>query len=142
MILLRIVVGLLFVLEGLLRFLRPAEFGAGRLSAAGVPWADSLAPLTGGVEIGGGLLVMVNLYAGDAALALIAVALAWITAAKLPILFGHNLGSLMVPPMAQYGWLSFLHAARVGLLEVVALAAIAIDSGVQIGRRRHWYQGG
>jgi uncharacterized membrane protein YphA (DoxX/SURF4 family) len=142
MILLRIVVGLLFVLEGLLRFLRPAEFGAGRFSAAGLPWAEQLAPLTGGVEIGGGLMVLVNLYAGDAALTLIAVALAWITATKLPILFGHTLGSLAVPPMTQYGWLSFLYAARMELLQIGALTVIAIDSGVQVGHRRRWYQSG
>ena len=141
MILVRIVVGLVFLLEGTLKFLRPQDLGAGRFQAIGLPFPEQLAPLVGGVEIGGGLAILLNLYAGDAALALIVVILSALVSTKIPILLGHKLGSFPVPNLPHYGLLTFLHEARTDLAMLFGLAAIAVDSGVRVGHRRHWYQG-
>jgi hypothetical protein len=40
----------------------------------------------------------------------------------------------------HYGWLGFLHEARTDLCMVFSSLAVLIDSGLLIGRRRHWYQ--
>ena len=54
MILIRVIVGLVFLLEGVLKFVRPEALGAGRFAAIGLPFPHVLAPLVGGIEIGGG----------------------------------------------------------------------------------------
>lgn len=47
MILIRVVVGLVFVTEGILKFVHPSELGAGRFAAIGLPFPHTLAPLVG-----------------------------------------------------------------------------------------------
>ena len=142
MILIRMVVGLVFLLEGALKFLRPEELGAGRFASISLPFPHQLATLVGGVEIGGGLAILLNFYAGDAALALLAVILTALIATKFPILLGRPLGPFPLEKLNHYGLLSFLHQARTDLCMVFGLLAIVIDSGVRVGRRRRWYQDG
>jgi uncharacterized membrane protein YphA (DoxX/SURF4 family) len=142
MILIRVIVGLVFLLEGILKFVRPMEMGAGRFAAIGLPFPQVLAPLVGGVEIGGGAAILLNFYAGDAALALLAVILTALITTKFPVLLGRPLGPFSLPKLNNYGWLSFFHEARTDLCMVFGLLAVVIDSGIRIGRRRRWYQSG
>jgi uncharacterized membrane protein YphA (DoxX/SURF4 family) len=140
MILIRVIVGLVFVLEGALKFVLPEELGAGRFALIGLPLPHALAPLIGGVEICGGVLVLLNFYAGDAALALLAVILGALVTTKVPILLERPLGPFALSRLNHYGVLSFFHEARVDLLILFGLVAILIDSGLRMGRRRPWYQ--
>jgi putative oxidoreductase len=142
MILIRMIVGLVFLLEGILKFVHPAEMGAGRFAAIGLPFPQVLAPLVGGVEISGGAAILLNFYAGDAALALLVVILTALVTTKFPILLGRPLGPFALPRLSSYGWLSFFHEARTDLCMVFGLVAVVIDSGIRVGRRRHWYQSG
>ena len=142
MILIRVMVGLVFVLEGSLKFLRPEELGAGRFEALGLPIPQFLAPLVGGMEIGGGAAILLNLYAGDAALALLVVIVTALVTTKLPILMGRPLGPFPLEKLKEYGWLSFFHKARTDLCMVFGLLAIVIDSGLRVGKKRRWYQTG
>jgi len=142
MILIRVIVGLMFVMEGSLKFLRPEELGAGRFEAIGFPFAHPLALVVGGVEILGGAAILLNLYAGDAALALLVVIVTAVVTTKIPILLGRPLGAFALAKLNQYGWLSFFHEARIDLCMVFGLVAIMIDSGIRIGRKRRWYQEG
>lgn len=140
MTLIRLVVGLVFVTEGVLKFLHPADFGVGRFTAIGLPYPNLLAPFVGAVEIVAGLAVALNLVAGDAALLLLAVILTALVTTKLPILLGHPVGPFSLSKLPRYGLLPFLHEARLDLSMLFALVAIAIDSGLRIGQTRHWYQ--
>jgi len=140
MTLIRVIVGLVFVLEGALKFVLPAELGVGRFAAIGLPFPQVLAPLTGGIEIAGGAAMILNLYAGDAALFLLVVILTALATTKLPILLGRPLGPFALAKLAHYGWLSFFHEARTDLYTLVGLMAVLIDSGLRMGRRRPWYQ--
>jgi uncharacterized membrane protein YphA (DoxX/SURF4 family) len=144
MILVRVIVGLVFLLEGALKFVRPEELGAGRFALIGLPFPHLLAPLVGGIEIGGGAAVLLNFYAGDTALALLAVIVTALVTTKLPILLGRPLGPFALMKLANlpYGWLSFFHEARTDLCMLFGLVAVLIDSGLKVGRRRRWYQGG
>lgn len=141
MILIRAVVGLVFVLEGVLKFAWPSEFGVASFTAIGLPWPHILAPAVGGVEIAGGLAIMLNFYTGDAALVMAIVMVGALVTTKLPILLGHPLGPFALPAAPRYGWLAFLHAARVEIAMLVSAVAILIDSGLRIGSDRRWYQG-
>lgn len=140
MTLVRVIVGLVFVLEGALKFLLPAELGAGRFAVIGLPFPHQLASLVGGVEIGAGAAVLFNFFAGDAAVALLVVIVGALVTTKFPILLGRPLGPFTVARLNHYGLLSFLHEARVDLCMLFGLVAILIDSGIRIGRRRPWYQ--
>jgi uncharacterized membrane protein YphA (DoxX/SURF4 family) len=140
MTLVRAIVGLVFVLEGVLKFLLPQELGVGRFAMIGLPFPHQLAPLVGGVEIGAGAAVLLNFYAGDAALPLLVVIVGALVSTKFPILMGRPLGPFAVAKLNHYGLLSFLHEARVDLCMLFGLVAILIDSGIRMGRRRPWYQ--
>lgn len=140
MILLRVMVGLVFVSEGILKFVRPQELGVGRFAAIGMPFPEVLAPLVAVVEIAGGLSVMVGFYAGDAALALLAVIVVALVTTKLPILVGRPLGPFAPIKLAHYGLVTFLHEARVDFCMLLGTVAVLIDAGLKVGRRRPWYQ--
>jgi putative oxidoreductase len=139
MILIRVIVGLVFLTEGILKFVRPDELGWGRFAGIGLPYPQVLAPLVGGTEIVAGAAVLLNLYAGDAAILLLAViAIALMT--KLPILLGRPLGPFALAKLPYYGLLSFLHEAQLDFCMLFASVAILIDSGQRIGRKTPWYQ--
>jgi uncharacterized membrane protein YphA (DoxX/SURF4 family) len=142
MILIRVIVGLVFLLEGVLKFLRPEQLGVARFASIGLPFPQQLAPLVGGIEIGGGAAILLNFYAGDAALVLLVVICTALVTTKLPILLGRPLGPFPPAKLHDYGWLSFFHEARVDLCMVFGLVAVLIDSGIRVGRKRRWYQGG
>jgi len=142
MILIRVIVGLVFLLEGILKFVRPGDVGAGRFAAIGLPFPAELARLVGSLEIGGGIAILLNFYAGDAALALLVVIVFALITTKFPIMLGRPLGRFSLERLKDYGWLSFFHAARIEFCMFFALLAVLIDSGLRLGRRRRWYQGG
>ncbi len=140
MILIRVMVGLVFLLEGILKFIRPAEVGAGRFAAIGLPFPEQLAPLVGGIEIGGGTAILLNFFAGDVAIVLLLVILVALVSTKFPIMLGRPLGPFALDKLNNYGWLSFFHQARTDFCMIFGLLAVAIDSGLKVGRRRRWYQ--
>jgi putative oxidoreductase len=134
MILIRIVVAVVFISEGVLKFAWSGELGAGRFAHIGFVAPQVLAPLVGAVEIGAGAAVLANFYAGEAALCLLAVIATAIVSTKIPILLGSPVGPFAPPKnVSHFGVLSFLHESRTDLAMLFCLVAIAIDSGV--GRR-------
>lgn len=50
-ILIRIVVGGIFLTEGIQKFLYPGNLGAGRFAKIGIPESDMMGPFVGGIEI-------------------------------------------------------------------------------------------
>jgi len=142
MMLIRTIVGLIFLLEGALKFLQPSTMGVERFAAIGLPVPNLLAPLVGGVEIGCGAAILLNVLAGDAAIFLLVVIFTALIATKIPIVLGRPLGPFALTKLNTYGWLAFFHEARLDLVMIFGLLAIAIDSGVNMGRKRRWYQGG
>jgi uncharacterized membrane protein YphA (DoxX/SURF4 family) len=141
MILVRVIVGIVFVLEGALKFLLPNELGAGLFASIGIPFPQIFAPVVGGLEIAGGLAIALNIYAGDAALALLIVVVSALVTTKVPILLGRPFGPFALLKLPHYGVLSFLHEARTELCMFFGLLAVLVDTGLQLGRRRQWYQG-
>ena len=135
MILIRIVVGLIFLTEGILKFVYPGELGVGRFVHIGIPFPHVLAPFVGAVEIASGTALVLNLYAGDAALLLLIVILTAIVTTKVPILLGHPLGRFAAPKLEHYGLLSFLHESRTDLAMLFGIVAILLDSGMKISLR-------
>ena len=138
-ILIRVMVGLVFMTEGLLKFLLPGELGAGRFEHLGLPLPHLLAPAVGVVEVLGGAAVLFNLYAGDAALLLLAVMVGALLTTKLPILLGHQIWRFEAPKLNHYGVLSFLHEARTDLCMVIGCLAVLAESGLKLFKKTKWY---
>jgi uncharacterized membrane protein YphA (DoxX/SURF4 family) len=57
-VIIRIMVGAVFISEGIQKFINPADVGAGRFAKIGLPTPEFLAPLVGGLEIACGALVL------------------------------------------------------------------------------------
>jgi putative oxidoreductase len=140
MILIRVVVGLVFFTEGILKFTQSGEFGAGRFAHIGFPLPQFLAPLVGATEIVAGALMILGFYAGDAAALLLSVILTAIVTTKVPILLGHHVGRFEPPKLGHYGLLSFLHESRTDLCMLVGCLAVLMDSGTRLGQKKRLFQ--
>lgn len=84
--LVRVMVGAVFVSEGVQKFLFPAALGVGRFAKIGIPWPAVMAPFVGVVEIVCGALFIVGLFTRAAALPLVVDMLVAIASTKIPIL--------------------------------------------------------
>ena len=111
-ILIRLVVGAVFLNEGVLKFLDPAANGAGRFAALGLPHPEILGPFVAAVETLGGALVVLGLLHRLAALALFADISVAIVTTKIPVLLGHAYLGLALMKLPSYGLLSMVHEAR------------------------------
>src|SRR2546430_13941478 len=89
-ILIRIVVGGIFLTEGIQKFLYPGDLGAGRFAKFGIPAADMMGPFVGGIEIVCGALLIIGLLTRLAAILLIIGISVAIVLTKTPILLGHG----------------------------------------------------
>ena len=85
-IIIRLMVGAVFVSEGTQKFLFPAEAGAGRFEKIGFPAPEVVAPLVGGCEIVCGTLVLLGAATRLAAVPLVIIMLTAIASTKIPIL--------------------------------------------------------
>jgi putative oxidoreductase len=111
-ILIRVMVGAVFLAEGIQKFLYPAEVGAGRFGRIGMPYAEWLGPFVGGVEIVCGSLVLLGLLTRVAVVPLLGVMVVAFVTTKLPILLGQDLGPFQVRELPYYGFWGFAHESR------------------------------
>ncbi|HEX6125670.1 MAG TPA: DoxX family protein [Pyrinomonadaceae bacterium] len=85
-LLIRLIVGLVFLSEGVQKFLFPTEVGAGRFSKIGIPYSETAAAFVGAFEIICGLLITIGFLTRLAVIPTIAIMLVAISSTKIPIL--------------------------------------------------------
>jgi len=112
-ILIRILVGWVFVSEGIQKFLFPAALGAGRFAKIGLPAPHVLAPLVGATEIVCGFLILLGLATRWAAVPLLTVIAVAIATTKLPMIHAS-------------GWWAMLHESRADFSMVFGLLFLLI----------------
>ena len=122
----RLLVGWVFVVEGILKFLLPDELGVGRFSATGIPAPHLMAPFVGVVEIVCGLMVLVGFLTRLAAIPLLIDISVAIVSTKVPILLGHGYWHFALPKLKHYGLLSMLHEARTDFSMLLGLIFLLI----------------
>ncbi|MCC5874805.1 MAG: DoxX family protein, partial [Candidatus Sumerlaeia bacterium] len=83
-------VGLVFISEGIQKFLFPGDVGSGRFERIGIPFPEIMGPFVGGAEIVAGVLVLIGLATRPAALMLIWIMLVALFTTKIPILLGSD----------------------------------------------------
>lgn len=137
-VLVRVMVGVVFVSEGIQKFLYPDALGAGRFAKIGIPASEVMGPFVGGVETVCGLLVLAGLLTRLVAIPLIIDMIVAIASTKVPILLGHGYLSFANPSTSKTGFWSMLHEARTDLsmllgsvfLLLVGAGALSLDAAV------------
>ena len=84
--LIRLLVGAVFLAEGIQKFLFPDALGVGRFIKIGIPAPEIMAPFVGIVETVGGILLLIGLFTRPAAVALIIDMIVAISTTKIPML--------------------------------------------------------
>lgn len=124
-ILIRLLVGAVFLAEGIQKFLFPAALGVGRFAKIGLPAPEFLAPFVGVVEITCGVLVIVGLLTRWAAVPLLIDMVVAITTTKIPML--HTQGFWAMAHEARTDWCMLLGAL---FLLIVGPGVWSIDARV------------
>jgi putative oxidoreductase len=126
LLLIRILVGWVFVSEGIQKFLFPAQLGVGRFEKIGIPSPHFMAPFVGTVEIVCGTLLLIGLFTRLAAVPLLAVISVAIATTKI----------LMI---AKSGVWSMLHEARTDFSMLLGLVFLLITGAgtLSLDARRH-----
>jgi putative oxidoreductase len=117
-VLIRLLVGWVFVSEGIQKFLFPAALGVGRFTKIGLPHPGVLAPVVGAVEIACGAAVIVGLWTRLASIPLLAVIVTAIVTTKIPELH-----------QPDQGFWFMLHDARTDFSMVLGLLFLLIVGG-------------
>jgi len=112
-LLIRILVGCVFVSEGIQKFIFPAQLGVGRFEKIGIPSPHFMAPFVGTVEIVGGTLLLIGLLIRLAAIPLLGVILVAIATTKIPMI-------------AKSGVWAMLHEARTDFSMLLGLVFLLI----------------
>jgi putative oxidoreductase len=128
-ILIRLMVGGVFLSEGIQKFLFPAQLGTGRFERIGIPAPEIMGPFVGVVEIACGGLVLLGAGTRLAAVPLLINISVAILSTKVPILLGHGFWGFQVPKLESYGWWSMLHEARTDLSMWLGLLYLLIVGG-------------
>lgn len=141
-ILIRIIVGGVFLSEGIQKFLYPTINGVGRFAKIGIPDPAVMAPFVGCVEIIAGGMIVFGLLTRLAAIALIIDISVAILSTKIPILIGRGFWGFSLAKVQYYGIWGMLHEARTDLsmlfglvfLLIVGAGAWSIDALMMRGR--------
>lgn len=98
-VLIRLMVGAVFLSEGIQKFLFPEALGAGRFAKIGLPFPEFLASFTGTFEILCGALILIGFFTRLASIPLTIIMLVAISTTKMTIL-------------ANQGFWAMLHESR------------------------------
>jgi putative oxidoreductase len=104
-VLIRFMVGAVFLSEGIQKFLLPDKVGAGRFTKIGLPAPEVLAPIVGVTEITCGALLLLGLLTRIAAVPLIVIMLVAISTTKIPILLERGFWAMAHDSRTDYSML-------------------------------------
>jgi len=127
LLLLRFLVGWVFLSEGIQKFLFPGALGAGRLEKIGIPAPHFMGPFVGATEIVFGTFLILGLFTVVAVWPLLTIILVAITTTKGPLLL-------------KQGFWAAMHEGRTDFCMIVGLLAIAhLGAGpLSLDGRRHF----
>ena len=115
-LLIRLMVGAVFLSEGIQKFLFPAALGVGRFTTIGIPAPQLMAPFVGAVETIFGLLLIVGFATRLAAIPLLIDILVAIATTKIPMLL-------------KSGFWPMAHEARTDYCMLLGLTFLLVVGG-------------
>jgi putative oxidoreductase len=115
-LLIRVLVGWVFLSEGIQKFLFPDSLGVGRFVKIGIPWPQVTAPFVGVVEIVCGSLLLIGLLT---------------RLATVPLLIDISVAlySTKLPMFAKNGFWGTLHEARTDVSMLLGLMFLLLVGG-------------
>ena len=122
----RVVVGLTFLSEGLQKFIYPEILGVGRFEKIGFAHPEFWAPFTGCFEISCSILILAGLLTRIAAIPLLIIMLTAFVTTKVPIL-------------VDKGFWSFAHEYRVDFAMTMLLIFLIIYGGGRLSIDKKMY---
>jgi uncharacterized membrane protein YphA (DoxX/SURF4 family) len=125
-VLVRLLVGWVFLAEGIFKFTRPDALGAGRFAKIGFSSPALLASFVGTVEIVCGTLLILGFLTRLAAIPLLIDIVVAIVTTKLPILLGHGFWNFADPTTKPFGLGTMLHEARTDFSMLLGLVFLLI----------------
>jgi uncharacterized membrane protein YphA (DoxX/SURF4 family) len=130
-LLVRVLVGGVFLSEGIQKFLYPDALGAGRFAKIGIPAPAVMGPFVGVVEIGCGLLLILGLLTRVATIPLIIDMLVAIATTKIPILIKSGFWAMAHEARTDYSML----LGSIFLL-LTGAGRLSFDARIAGGRER------
>jgi len=115
-LLIRVLVGWVFLSEGIQKFLFPDSLGVGRFVKIGIPWPQIMAPFVGVVEIVCGTLLLIGL-------------LTRLATVPLLIDIAVALYSTKIVTFAKNGFWGTLHEARTDVSMLLGLIFLLLVGG-------------
>jgi putative oxidoreductase len=132
----RLLVGLVFVPEGVKKFLFPEQWGAGRFLRIGIPAPEAMAQFVGAVEIVFGLLLLVGLFTRLSALLLLIDIGVAVATTKIPLLWRATAVSTKVGFWSMQAESRTDLAMLLGLLFLLLAGAGPLSVDWRLSRRR------
>jgi putative oxidoreductase len=115
-ILIRLMVGAVFLSEGIQKFLFPDALGAGRFKKIGLPSPEFFGPFVGSFEITCGIFILLGLFTRMAAIPLIVIMIVAIATTKATVL-------------ANEGFWEMLHGSRTDWAMLLGSIFLLIKGG-------------
>jgi uncharacterized membrane protein YphA (DoxX/SURF4 family) len=125
LLLLRILVGWVFLSEGIQKFLFPVALGAGRFAKIGIPTPQFTGPFVGIVEIVCGILILVGFFT---------------TLASVPLLINISVAIVTTkfPMFMKQGFWAAMHEGRTDFCMFVGLIAILLLGAGSLSLDERW----
>ncbi len=94
-LIIRLLVGWVFLSEGIQKFLFQDQLGVGRFMRIGIPFPEITAYIVGAIEIISGICVLLGLYTRLTVVPLIFIMLTAIATTKIPILVNNGIWNML-----------------------------------------------
>lgn len=137
-ILIRFMVGAVFLSEGIQKFLYPVARGVGRFEKMGFPNPEFFGNFVGVFEILCGVLLLIGLLTRGAALAMLITMTVAIIVTKIPIAFGESFGPFNLRELSTYGFWSMAHEMRTDFAMWLGSLFLLIEGGGRWSADRLW----
>ena len=128
-ILIRFLVGAVFLSEGLQKFIFPDTFGTGRFIHIGFPHPAFYGGLSGSFEILCGILILAGLITRPAALIMLINISVAIIVTKIPILLGYAYGPFHLRELSSYGFWPMAHEIRTDFAMFIGTIFLILSGG-------------
>ena len=127
--LVRLMVGAVFLTEGLQKFIYPALRGAGRFEKIGFPNPEFWGYFVGAFEVACGFLILIGLLTRLAALPTAVIMTVAIITTKIPVLLGHGFGPFGVRDAPFYNFWSMAHEMRTDWAMLIGSIVLNVAGG-------------
>lgn len=127
----RLMVGVVFLSEGIQKFLFPAVRGGGRFEKMGFPNPDFFGNFVGAFEVICGALLLLGFFTRGTALAMLINMTVAIVVTKIPIAFGESFGPFVLRDLNSYGFWPMMHEIRTDFAMWLGSLFLLINGGGQ-----------